>query len=410
MNENSINKSINKSLGSSPNYKIAFVVQRYGLEINGGAEFLCREVAEHLSKYCEIDVLTTCAIDYISWKNEYPPGSIIINDVNVFRFEVDRQRDNHKFNKLSKKTLEQAHSYKQEIKWMEHQGPYSSKLISFIESNKDNYDFFLFFTYLYATTYYCMPIVKDKAILLPAAHNEPAIYLQIFKKIFDIPIGFIYSTQEEKNLVDWKFHTEDTPSEIIGVGITVPSTIKSYKSEDDAIIYIGRIDESKGCGELFDLFIKYKMYHPSPLKLILVGKSVMDIPNHPDIIHLGFVDEDTKYDIIYKSKILIMPSRYESLSMVLLEAWYCKKPVLVSGFCEVLKGQCIRSNAGLWYENYEEFSACLNLLLFNKNLRQNLGKNGSVFVQNNYSWDIIEKKYLNLIDKLYSKKEPKRPL
>jgi glycosyltransferase involved in cell wall biosynthesis len=95
-----------------------------------------------------------------------------------------------------------------------------------------------------------------------------------------------------------------------------------------------------------------------------------------------------------------MPSKYESLSMVLLEAWHCKKPVLVNGQCEVLKGQCRRSNAGLWYENYEEFSACLNLLLTDGHLRELLGNNGRKFVDMYYSWEIIEKKYLNLIERL----------
>lgn len=398
-----LNYNSSQFITSSYRPKIAFVVQRYGLEINGGAEYLCREVAEHLSKYWDIDVLTTCAIDYITWKNEYPSGQSHINRINVYRFKVDSPRDIDKFNQASEKILGKSHSVEQAVKWMHLQGPYSTTLINFIKSYRDNYDFFFFFTYLYASTYFCLPLVSKKAILLPAAHDEAPIYLSIFNKIFNLPQALVYSTPEEKFFVNRKFKNDNILSDIIGVGVNFPFKIKDCEIEQNYILYVGRIDESKGCKELFNFFIQYKQDNLSSLKLILIGKTVMDIPSHPDIIHLGFVSETEKYDILSKSKVLIMPSKYESLSMVILEAWYCKKPVLVNGICEVLKGQCIRSNAGLWYENFEEFTACLNLLLSNKNLRIKMGKNGSKFVQHNYRWDIIENKYLNLLNNLQAK-------
>ena len=58
--------------------------------------------------------------------------------------------------------------------------------------------------------------------------------------------------------------------------------------------------------------------------------------------------------------VLVMPSYYESLSMVALEAWALGKPVLANARCDVLLGQCLRSNAGLYYENAAEFAAALD--------------------------------------------------
>jgi glycosyltransferase involved in cell wall biosynthesis len=126
----------------------------------------------------------------------------------------------------------------------------------------------------------------------------------------------------------------------------------------------------------------------------------MEVPHHPDIQYLGFLPEVEKYNAILASKLLVMPSRFESLSIVLFEGWHCNKPVLVNGNCEVLKGQCQRSNAGLWYENYEMFKESLNLLLNNDRLQNILGMNGFRFVHTNYSWDSIVEKYLRLLKKL----------
>lgn len=386
-------------------YKIAFVVQRYGLEINGGAEFLCRDVAEHLSKYCDIDVITTCAIDYVTWKNEYEAGETCINGVSVKRFPVDFPRDIKRFNKCSEKVLCKDHSFDEEIEWMKLQGPYSTELFQYIEENKNNYDYFFFFTYLYCTTFFGLPLVADKAILVPAAHDEPPIYLSIFNDLFHKPRAIMYNTKEEKDFVIRKFQNGNIPSDIAGSGVSLSAEVENSKSlkktnEENFITYMGRIDESKGCGELFDFFQRYKKENNSPIKLVVLGKAVMTIPPHPDIVYLGFVSENEKYDTLSNCKVLMMPSKYESLSIVLLEAWLCKKPVLVNGQCEVLKGQCIRSNGGLWYENYEEFKECLDLLLADENLRDQLGNKGRKFVDMHYSWETIEKKYLDLIERM----------
>lgn len=385
--------------------KIAFVVQRYGLEVNGGAEFHCRLVAEHLSKYFDVEVITTCAIDYMTWKNEYPGGIEILNGVSVKRFPVDYERNISRFNKFSEQIFGNIHTYENEIEWMKLQGPYSTKLLDYIKNNKDNFNYFIFFTYLYCTTFFGLPLVKEKALLVPTAHDEPPIYLSIFKSLFQSPKGFIYNTEEEKNFITSQFKIKKVPSDIIGVGIDVPvkidadSFVQKYKL-DNFIIYVGRIEESKGCKELFDYFIRYKKENESSIKLVLLGKPIMDIPKHPDILSLGFVSEQEKFDGIKASKLLIMPSKYESLSMVLLEAWLCNTSVLVNGKCDVLKGQCIRGNAGLYYENYDEFEKCLDLLLLNEKVRTTLAENGMKFVLQNYSWEIIENKYISLLQNI----------
>lgn len=385
--------------------KIAFVVQRYGLEVNGGAELLCRLIAEHMSRHYDIEVITTCANDYMTWKDEYVSGKDNINGITVWRFPVDKPRDINKFNKFSEKIFWNKHRTEDELKWMKLQGPYSTELLSFIKKNKDNYDFFIFFTYLYCTTFFGLPLVKDKAILVPTAHDEPPIYLSIFDLLFKQPKAIIYNTEEEKKFINSKFKNVNIPSGIIGVGIDVPEKIdaddfkQKYKVKN-FIIYVGRIDESKGCKELFEYFMRYKKETQSDIKLVLLGKPVMKIPEHPDIITLGFVSEQDKFNGIKAARLLIMPSKYESLSMVIMEAWLCNNAVLVNGNCEVLKGHCVKNNGGLYYINYEEFKECLNLLLRDSQLRARMGENGQRYVEENYGWENIEKKYRVLLKNL----------
>jgi glycosyltransferase involved in cell wall biosynthesis len=385
--------------------KLAFVVQRYGREVNGGAELLCRTIAEHLSKDLSIEIITTCAIDYITWNNEYLPGTSVLNNVAIHRFPVDSPRDITKFNSFSEFIYNQNHSRDDEIHWMKLQGPYSTELLNYIKENKNNYDLFVFFTYLYCTTFFGLPLVSNKAILVPTAHDETPIYLSIFNDLFKLPQAILYNTEEEQHFVNSKFKTENVPHDIIGTGIDVPDTVDPGAFEQEYglknfIVYVGRIDESKGCKELFSYFIRFKNEHPGSLKLVLLGKAVMEVPDHPDIVPLGFVSEQDKFNCIMASESLVMPSPFESLSIVLFEAWYCNKPVLVNGNCNVLKGQCVRSNGGLWYFNYEEFKGCLEVLLNNKKLRQNMGECGKKFFNLYYRWEIVEEKYLRCINQI----------
>lgn len=388
--------------------KLAFVVQRYGLEVNGGAELHCRLIAEHIAKYHDVEVITTCAHDYMTWKDEYKEGIEELNGIRVRRFHVDHMRDVDKFNKLSQKIFWNSHEEVEELDWMKLQGPYSTALLKFIKSNAENYDFFVFFTYLYCTTFFGLPLVKEKALLVPTAHDEPPIYLPLFKSLFILPRAIIYNTVEEKQFINSKFKNQHILSDIVGVGIDLPESIDPEKFKekynlDNFIIYVGRIDESKGCRELFDYFLRYKYETHSDIKLVLLGKPFMKLPAHKDIIPLGFVSEQAKFDGIKASKFLVIPSKYESLSMVTMEAWLCNRTALLNGNCEVLKGQAIKSNGSLWYQDYHEFRGCLEVLLSSEGLRDKLSENGKRYVEINYSWDLIEKKYLSLFDKLSKK-------
>jgi glycosyltransferase involved in cell wall biosynthesis len=389
--------------------KIAFVVQRYGLEVNGGAELECRQYAEHLQPFYDVEVLTTKAIDYVTWKNEYKNDVDNVNGITVRRFSVDKQRNQSKFNRLSAQVVGVPHKEELEDEWFDSQGPFVPSLVEYIRAHKDEYDVFLFMTYLYYTTVKCLPEVKDKAILIPTAHDEPPVYLKFFKKLFLMPKGIYYNTIEEKKFVEAKFNNAHILNNggVGGVGIEVPEIIdnaylKKERNIDNYIVYVGRIDEAKGCKQLFEYFERYKENNPQQkdLKLVLIGKAVISVPQREDVISLGFVSDEVKFNVVAGAKLLVMPSQFESLSIVVLEAMSLSVPIVVNGRCSVLKGHCIHGNSGLYYKNYYEFEGCINYLLSHEREHELIGKNGVAYVNANYKWEIIVERFREMIDKI----------
>ena len=385
--------------------KILFVVQRYGLEVNGGAELHCRQLAERLKDEYDVSVLTTCAIDYVTWKNEYKEGIEHINGVKVIRKKVDFERNQKKFNKISAKLNNEKDNINLGIEWQEAQGPHSSELIKYLEDHKDDYDVIIFLTYLYYTTYFGLKVAPEKSILIPTAHDEPPIYYSIFNETFNLPKAILYSTTTERDFVNKRFKNDYIESDIVGLGVDINENAqdidleKTFDIKDDYVVYIGRIDESKGCKEMFEYFLEYKKIYNSNLKLVLAGKSAMEIPGNKDIVILGFVSEDEKVNLIRKSKLLILPSKFESLSLSTLEAMYLKVPVLLNGKCEVLKQHAILSNGGLYYENKWEFIETLDYLIRNSKIAERMGENGRKYVNENYKWNVVMKKLVECIEK-----------
>lgn len=383
--------------------KICFVVQRYGLEVNGGAELLARQLAELMLPLYNVEVLTTKAIDYMSWKDEYTRDTEIINDVTVRRFSVDRPRIQKEFDEINGLFLRGGLKENQEQDWLEKQGPFVPSLIDYIREKKEDYSVFIFFTYLYYTTVMGVKEVKEKSIVLPLAHDEPFLRMKIFDSVFLQPRAFFFNTDEERALVRKKYNNYHIPFKYGGAGVEIPDNVSGNKFKqkyrlESYIIYVGRIDEGKNCDELFEFFMKYKRLHPGEIKLVLLGKAVINIPKREDIISLGFVSEEDKFNGIAGAEFLVLPSKFESLSIVVLEAFSLGIPVLVNGKCQVLKGHCVKSKGGFYYKEFPGFESRMLQLLNSKKLRAEMGERGKKYVEENFRWDLIRKKFSSLIE------------
>ncbi|WP_297958616.1 glycosyltransferase family 4 protein [uncultured Ruminococcus sp.] len=385
--------------------RIALVNQRYGLEVNGGSEYYTRLIAERLTGEYEVDVITTKALEYTTWENYYTADEEEINGVRVLRFPVEKPRAKD-FNEFNGKYLSSG-SYDTETEkiWFEKQGPYSPAAIDYIRASKDKYDVFIFVTYLYYLTVQGLPEVAEKSIMIPTAHDEPFIHFETYKTFFRLPRAYVFLTDEEKALVQGLFHCEDIPCKVMGTGVEVPcepdeAAFRSkFGIDGEYIIYVGRIDEGKCCPEMFRYFLEYKKRRPdSPLKLVLMGKPVCEIPQHEDIISLGFVSEEDKFSGISGAKCLLLPSRFESLSISVLEAMTLSVPVIVNGGCEVLKGHCVKSNGGLYYTGYFEFEGILDYIFSHEREYEIMRRNAAAYVDSNYRWEVIMRNFSEMIN------------
>jgi glycosyltransferase involved in cell wall biosynthesis len=386
--------------------KLAVVVQRYGAEINGGAELHARYIAEHLSPRHDVEVLTTCARDYVTWANELPAGEESVHGIRVRRFPVDRPRDPDEFGARSRLVFGQTHSLADELAWLRSEGPSSPALVGHVKRQAGVFDFLLFFSYRYYHAYWGARAVPQKAILVPTAERDSAVGLAMFQPVLRGVRALMYNSPEERAMLQAAAGTAEVPGVVVGVGSDVPPDADAHRFRakhgisGPYLVYVGRIDENKGCKELFDFFSRYRRWFRSSLSLVLIGKSLLPIPDAPWIRHLGFVDERDKYDAIAGAEALVIPSYFESLSMVTLEAWAMGRPVLANAACDVLRGQCSRSNAGLYYASFDEFAEALQVLESNVALNLALGQNGREYFRRHYAWPVIERKYDEMLSRL----------
>ncbi len=384
--------------------KIALVIHRFGQYITGGSERLCHQTALQLK--CsghDITVLTTCARDYISWKNHFKPGQDIFDGLAVLRFPVERERNQKTFNEISTKVFEGRHSRNEEEEWVRECGPFSPQLIRYIRENRDKYDRFIFFAYRYYNSYFGLREVPEKSVLVPTAERDKLINLEIYREFFSLPRGIIYISKEEKELVNSVTGNHCVKNRISALGIPVednpdPDSFRQrYGMNHPYILYLGRIDNNKGSGILYEYFIKYKKVIFDEIKLVLCGHLFDKVPEHRDIVNIGFIPEDQKFNALSACEFLVMPSLYESLCIVTLEAWAMKKAVLVNEKCNVLKGQVIRSGGGLYFDSYKDFIYCTRYMLKNRNILKQMGMNGYNYIRQNYSWKKVMEDYQEML-------------
>jgi glycosyltransferase involved in cell wall biosynthesis len=377
--------------------KIACVVHRFGTDIAGGSEAHCRAIAEHLAQRHDVTVLTTSARDHVTWHNDYESGTGRSGPLTVKRFPVLRPRSMHRFAEISEVVFTGKASEDEQERWFKENGPESPALLDHLRRHGAEYDRVLFWAFRYATTYFGLPIVADRAVLLPTAEEDPVMRIDLLERFFGLPKGLAFLTPEEAELVARRRSGPLPPSCVIGCGIEPPTAqppvegLAGIGVERPFVLYLGRIDPNKGCEALVADFTRYHAEEGGGVSLVMAGPANMPIPRGPAFKILGFVSDDVREALLAHAAVLVVPSLFESLSMVLLEAWNHGVPVLVNGRCAVLKGQVTRANGGLYYRSYDEFSRGLRRLLGTaaegeNSIARGLGRQGQAYVEREYRW------------------------
>jgi glycosyltransferase involved in cell wall biosynthesis len=289
------------------------------------------------------------------------------------------------------------------MSWLEQQGPWCPALLDHLTRHAGVYDALIFFTYLYAPTVLGLDVAPKRSILAPTAHNEPAIHLRIYRDVFRRPAAIAFNTAVEKAFLKSTFEFGAVAEETIGCGVDLldgrtgtPASDAYRLPSGPALLYGGRIDAGKGCDRLLDFFETYKE-QGGPATLVLMGARLMPLPDVPWVRYAGLLSEADRLRALEAATVVVVPSPFESLSLLALEAMAVGTPVLCNAHADVLVEHCKRSNAGLFYATREEFLECTDLLLADRELRERMGRNGKAYVAANYHWDVIMAKYDTLI-------------
>jgi glycosyltransferase involved in cell wall biosynthesis len=380
---------------------VLVVVQRYG-DVSGGAEAHARSVVQRLRPHFAIEVATTNATDYRTWKGDLTAGLDAVDGVTVRRFPVERSRA-WNFKLYERRAFRGGHTLEDERAFIDAQGPYAPELIEFLFRRGRDYDHVLFFTYIYYPTVLGLPLVPERAVLVPTAHEESAIGLAAYKPVFHGPRAIAYNTEEERRMVWRRFRNERVSNEIVGVGIEMPADRSATRFREKHgitgpyLLYVGRIGAGKGSPELFASYGRWRARDPAhDASLVLIGDAEIAIPKTSGILHLGRVSEQDKWDALAGCAAFVMPSLLESLSLVTLEAWAAGRPVIVDARSPVLAGMARRAGAGLAYRTPAEFAEICELLVDDAALGDRLGRSGSEFVARTYTWPRVVETYVDL--------------
>ncbi len=371
--------------------RLACVVHRFGADIAGGSEAHCRIIAERLAERHDVTVYTTTAKDHVTWKNEYPPGVSRHGRLEVRRFPVARLRSLHRFAELSERVFSGAGSEEDEVQWFRENGPETPQLVDDLAANAHRYDRVLFWSFRYYQTFFGLPLAGDRAVLVPTAEDDPVMRFDVLGKFFSQPSGFVFLTPEEEVLVARRAAGRLAPSCIIGSGLEPAPPPPATRPDGldlapPVVLYLGRIDPNKGCRTLLSHYQRYQSETGSNVPRVMAGPANMPVPEHPLIRRLGFVSDEARAWLLSNATALVVPSPYESLSLVLLEAWNYGVPALVNGRCDVLRGQVLRADGGLYYRSYDEWAAGLAYLLGHPDSARQLGRQGRAYVDREYRW------------------------
>ena len=408
--------------------KIAFTIFRYGEGIFGGAEAHCRMLAERLSPYYRVEVLTTTLRQPGHPELDFPAGESLENGVLVRRFETradgahydelrragsKARRIRYRLDRLGLLTplaaIHPAWSLNEEAerRFFATHEEYAPTLVEFIRRHKQEYAAILPVCYYYTSTVFTALDASEKCILIPTAHPQKQLYFSIFSQIFTRVAHIAFNTPAEQRLCRRIFGRRMAPSSVVGVGIEEARPAdwdevrKQFGLPERYVLYVGRLHPLKICNVIPD-FLRYREEYGSDIRLLLVGpvSPEIEIPEDPGIIATGAVGEAEKSTIIRHATVMVNPSKMESLSLLLLEALENRIPMLVNGACEVMKDHCKLSGGALWYDNARDFRKKLHRLLTDEKLRSDMREKGPVYVRENYAWEVVIPKLRALIESL----------
>lgn len=420
--------------------KFAFVTPRYGADISAGAEHACRLLAERVCRRHEVDVLTTCARDPLTWRNEYSETADRVRGVLVRRFAVNQARDNEAFQQLSSRVLATPHSQTDAEEWVRALGPSSPGLISFLRSQNRSYDAVVFFSLYHATTVQGIAAAPARSVVFPHLRLDPPLRLSFWRNLLESASAVGYLAASERDLTHSYLGLVPAAEDVVGIGVDLPEpetyprhqqdpadTVTSdddesgtppdatrapdylsgrgipfrrrYRLHDPFAIYGGRVAPHNGCEEMLEYFDTAAATDGEP-SLVMMGVKMMKVPDAPYIRMAGVASDRERLIAYEAAEVTLAPDPADLLAQQVLESFAVGTPVLAAAGNKAAVDHCRRAGAGLYYATREEFVESLQLLMSNAQLRTQLGENGRRYIQQHYRWDVVMARFERLIKRV----------
>lgn len=375
--------------------KIAVVIPRFAPGALGGAEAHGAAYAYQLrQRGHDVELLTTCARSHATWENELPEGESVENGLTVKRFRV-RPGNSDRFARTEWRIAHRIHTtHDEQIEWIKYKG-YSPELVDYLRD--EDHDRVILMPYSCATTYFGTLAVPEKAIVHLLLHDEPYARLIVTGEIVRSARALLFNSPPEAFLAKRLFGELPTHG-LGGMGFEAPMNAadpdgfraRHHLGNGPMLLYAGRWEGGKGVPLLVDHVVKAARRHKD-WRLALIGGGP-DLPRAASkrcIVPIGYVSEKEKQSAFTAADVFCQPSRNESLSIVLMEAWLAGTPALVNGDCAVTRYHCLRSGGGLWFGSHPEFEAAVELLLEDPARSRAMASGGCRYVLDVYSWGAV---------------------
>lgn len=388
---------------------MALVPTRYGEEVVGGSEALLREVAHGLAdRGWEVEVLTTTARDHHTWHDEYPAGAAHDGKVMVRRFRTVHDGDRATRNAIEHR-IQQGRPVSLDDQHLWVHGTFRvPDLFHHLVASGDRYDAVVLSPYLFWTTVCCSKVRPSRTIVMPCLHDEHYAYLDIFRPILGDVAQLWFLSEPEHELAHRLAELAD--HRVTGAGVHVPEHYdadgfrRRHALGDAPIVYYGgRREDGKGWGELLAAFERAVVSEGADLTLLTTGSGQVDAPDAvaDRVVDLGHIPDEERHSAYAAATAYVQPSRMESFSRAIMEAWLAGTAVIANGAGAVVRWHVDRSGAGVVYEGPDELTAALALVSEQPSAFRALAAGGRDYVLENYQWprvlDAMESALADLI-------------
>ncbi|MGH9105405.1 MAG: glycosyltransferase, partial [Acidimicrobiales bacterium] len=288
----------------------------------------------------DVEVLTTCAVDHYSWANELPAGVCEESGVLVRRFPVVRHPSRVALRAQWSIQSGRLPDLDEQVSWLGFQFS-SPGLFEHLLRRGESYDAVVFSPYIFWTTAACLPLVAERAVVMPCLHDEGYARLDVFRPVFAAPAAVWFLSGPEHHLAH-RLGPVAARHSVTGAGVPVPTSydpagfMAGHGLERPFALVAGRREEGKGTPWLLRSFAAAVAEAGADLDLVVIGKGGLGaVPE--GVVDLGFVSDGQRDDAFAAATVYVQPSRMESFSRTVMEAWLAGTPVIARAGSEVVE-------------------------------------------------------------------------